>query len=103
MPPCGGRCLPVREDLSGDLPVHAGAAAIRWRSAGAQVAVVVGAEVVVARGGFSADEIVGATCGRTSGSSALSACPRPSCGDVGEGLVTAASALRSSLLLFSRP
>jgi hypothetical protein len=27
-PPRGGRCLPVREDLSGDLPVHAGAAAI---------------------------------------------------------------------------
>jgi hypothetical protein len=34
---------------------------------------------------------------------ALIACPRPSSGDVGEGLVTAASALRSSLLLFSRP
>jgi hypothetical protein len=28
MPPCGGRCLPVREDLSGDLSVQAGAAAI---------------------------------------------------------------------------
>jgi hypothetical protein len=51
----------------------------------------------------SADEIVGATCGWTSGSLALMACPRPSCGDVGEGLFTAASALRSSLLLFSRP
>jgi hypothetical protein len=38
-----------------------------------------------------------------SDSSALTACPRPSCGDVGEGLFTAASALRSSLLLFSRP
>jgi hypothetical protein len=34
----------------------------RWRSAGVQVAAV-GAEVVVARGGFSADEIVGATRG----------------------------------------
>jgi hypothetical protein len=56
-------------------------------------------EVVVARGGFSADEIVGATCGRTSGSLALMACPRPLSGDVGEGLATAASALRSSLLL----
>ena len=83
--------------------MQAGAAAIRWRSAGAQVAAVVGAEVVVARGGFSADETVGATCGRTSGSLALMACPRPSCGDVGEGLFTAAFALRSSLLLFSRP
>jgi hypothetical protein len=62
----------------------------RWCSAGAQVAAVVGVEVVVARGGFSAYEIVGATCGRTSGSLALIACPRPSSGDVGEGLVTAA-------------
>jgi hypothetical protein len=83
--------------------VQAEAAAIRWRSANAQVATVIGAEVVVARGGFSADETVGATRGQTSGSLALIACPRPSSGDVGEGLVTAASALRSSLLLFSRP
>jgi hypothetical protein len=41
--------------------------------------------------------------GLTSGSSALIACPRPSSGDAGEGLVAAASALRSSLLLFSHP
>jgi hypothetical protein len=33
----------------------------------------------------------------------LIACPRPSCGDVGEGLFTAVFALRSSLLLLSRP
>jgi hypothetical protein len=79
--------------------VQAGAAAIRWRSAGAQVAAVVGAEVVAAKEGFSADEIVSATCDRTSGSSALTACPHPSCGDVGEGLPTTAFALRSSLLL----
>jgi hypothetical protein len=39
----------------------------------------------------------------TSGSTALVACPRPSSGVVGEGLVAAASALRSSLLLFGRP
>jgi hypothetical protein len=102
-PPRGGRCLPVREDLSGDLPVQAGVAAIHWRSSGAQVVVVVGAEVVVARGGFSADETVGATRGQTSGSLALIACPCPSSGDVGEGLLTSAFALRSSLLLFSRP
>jgi hypothetical protein len=102
-PPCGGRCLPVRENLSGDLPVQARAAAIRWRSAGAQVAAVVGVEVVVARGGFSADETIGATHGQTSGSLALTACPRPSCGDVGEDLPRAAFALRSSMLLFSRP
>jgi hypothetical protein len=37
---------------------------------------------------------------RASGSLALIACPRPSGGDVGEELVAAASALRSSLLLF---
>jgi hypothetical protein len=58
---------------------------------------------VVARGGFSVDEAVGATRGQTSGSLALTACPRPSCGDVGEGLPAAAFVLRSSLLLFSRP
>jgi hypothetical protein len=89
-PPHGGRCLPVCEDLSGDLPVQAGAAAIRRCGAGAQVAAVIGAEVVVAREGFSADETVGATCGRTSGSLVLMACPRPSCGGMGEGLFTAA-------------
>jgi hypothetical protein len=38
-----------------------------------------------------------------SDSSALMACPRPSCGDMGKDLFTAASVLRSSLLLFSRP
>jgi hypothetical protein len=38
-----------------------------------------------------------------SDSSALMACPRPSCGDVGEGPFTAVSVLRLSLLLFSRP
>jgi hypothetical protein len=103
MPSRGGWCLPVREDLSGDLPVQAGAAAIRWCSAGAQVASIIGAEVVVARGGFSADETVGATRGQTSSSLALIACPRPLSGDAGEGLVTTTSALRSSLLLFSRP
>jgi hypothetical protein len=52
--------------------------------------------------GFFADEIVGATHGLTSNSTALEACPRPSSGDVGEGLMAAASALRSSLLLFGR-
>jgi hypothetical protein len=42
--------------------VRAGVAAIRWRSVGAQVAAVVGAEVVATGEGFSADEPVGATC-----------------------------------------
>jgi hypothetical protein len=91
------------DDGSEDLPVRFGAAGARWCGVGGQVAAVVGAEVVVAREGFSADKTVGATCGRTSGSSALAACPRPSSGDTGEGLVAAASALRSSLLLFSCP
>jgi hypothetical protein len=101
-PPTAAR--PIREDLSGDLPVQAGPAAIRCCGVGAQVATVVGAEVVVAIGEVvSTDEIVNATCGRISGSSALTACPRPSCGDVGAGLFTAASVLRSSLLLFSHP
>jgi hypothetical protein len=53
--------------------------------------------------GFSTDETVGASRGLTSGSTALVACPRPSSGVVGEGLVAAASALRSMLLLFGRP
>jgi hypothetical protein len=102
-PPRGGRGLPVREDLSGDLPAQAGASAIRRRGAGAQVAAVVGAEVVAAEEGFSTDETISASYGRTPGSLALMACPRPSSGDAGEVLVTAASTLRSSLLLFSRP
>jgi hypothetical protein len=41
--------------------------------------------------------------GLTSDSLALIACPHPSSRDAGEGLVAVASALRSSLLLFSRP
>ena len=75
---------------------------LEWGSAGGQVAVVVGAEVVAAGEGFSADETVSATRGPTSGSLALIACHHPSSGDAGEGLVAAASAPRSSLLLFSR-
>jgi hypothetical protein len=76
---------------------------LEWGSAGGQVAVVVGAEVVAAGESFSANETVGAPRGLTSGSLALIACPRTSSGDAGEGLVAAASALRSSLLLLSRP
>jgi hypothetical protein len=53
--------------------------------------------------GFFADEIAGVTRGLTSDSTALVACPRPSSGVVGEGLVTVTSTLRSSLLLFGRP
>jgi hypothetical protein len=68
------------EDGSEDLLVRAGAAAIRRCGIGAQVAAVVGAEVVAAtaEGVASADETISATCGRTSGSLALMACSRPS-------------------------
>jgi hypothetical protein len=90
------------EDESEDLPVRFGAAGARWCGVGGQVDAAVGAEVVVAGESFSAGETVSATCGPTSGSLALIACPRPSSGDVGEGLIAAASALRSSLLLFGR-
>jgi hypothetical protein len=91
------------ENGSEDLPVRFGAASARWCGVGGQVAAVVGAEMVAAVEGFSADDTVGTTRGQTSGSLALIACPSPSSGDVGEGLVTAASTLRSSLLLFSHP
>jgi hypothetical protein len=42
--------------------VRFGATAAPWRGVGGQVAAVVGAEVVAAREGFSADETVSATC-----------------------------------------
>jgi hypothetical protein len=93
----------LRHDAFARRSVLAHPGGLEWGSAGGQVAVVVGAEVVAAGEGFSADETVSATRGPTSGSLALIACPRPSSGDTGEGLVAAASALRSSLLLFSRP
>jgi hypothetical protein len=79
-----------------------GAAGARWDGAGGQVAAIVGAEVVAAREGFSTEEIIGATCGRTSSSSALVACPHALCGDVGEGPPAAAFALRLSLQLSCR-
>jgi hypothetical protein len=93
----------LRHDASMRRLVPACPRGLEWESAGGQVAAVAGAEVVEAGEGFSADETVGATRGLTSGSLALIACPRPSSGDAGEGLVATASALRSSLLLFSRP
>jgi hypothetical protein len=91
------------EDGSEDLPVRFGAIGARWCGVGGQVTAVIDVEVVAAGEGFSADEIVGATYGRTSNSSALAACPRPSCGDVGEGPPAAAFALRPSLQLSCRP
>jgi hypothetical protein len=91
----------LRHDASARRSVLARPGGLEWGSAGGQVAAVVGAEVVAAGEVFSADETVSATRGPTSGSLALIACPRPSSGDAGEGLVAAVSALRSSLLLFS--
>jgi hypothetical protein len=91
------------EDGSEDLLVRFGAPGARWCGVGGQVDAAVGAEVVAAGESFSADETVSATHGPTSGSLALIACPHPSSGDMGEGLIAAASALRSSLVLFGRP
>jgi hypothetical protein len=50
------------EDGSEDLQVRFGAAGARWCGAGGQVDAAVGAEVVAAGEGFSADEIVSVTC-----------------------------------------
>jgi hypothetical protein len=101
---CSWAVLPsLRYDASARRSVLACPRGLEWGSAGGQVADVVDAEVVAAGEGFPADETVNATRGPTSSSLALIACPRPSSGDAGEGLVAAASALRSSLLLFSRP
>jgi hypothetical protein len=77
---------------------------LEWGSAGGQVAAVVGAEVVAAGEGFSANAPGAPPPPRTDlrlfGFDSLSS---PPSGDAGEGFVVAASALRSSLLLFSRP
>jgi hypothetical protein len=89
------------EGRSEDLPVRFGAPGARWCGFGGQVDAAVGAEAVAAgEVGFSADKTVSATRDPTSSSLVLTACPRPSSGGVGEELVTTASALRSSLLLF---
>jgi hypothetical protein len=50
------------EDGSEDLSVRFGVAGARWCGSGGQVDAAVGAKVVAAREGFSADEIVGAIC-----------------------------------------
>jgi hypothetical protein len=50
------------ENGSEDLPVRFGAADTRWCGVGGQVAAVVGAEVVAAGEGFSADDTVNAIC-----------------------------------------
>jgi hypothetical protein len=50
------------EDGGEDLLVRFGVAGARWCGVGGQVDAAVGAEVVVAREDFSADELVGAIC-----------------------------------------
>jgi hypothetical protein len=80
----------VREDSSGDLPVGRRllSSVLRWRRL-KKSSSPTGSPPPFAL--------------RASGSLALIACPRPSSGDVGEGIVAAASALRPSLLQFGHP
>jgi hypothetical protein len=100
---CSWVVLPsLRHNASARRSVLARPGGLEWGSASGQVAAVVGTVVVAAGEGFSADETVSAIRRPTSGSLDLIACPRPSSEDAGEGLVAAASALRSLLLLFSR-
>jgi hypothetical protein len=83
----GGRCSPVREDSSGDLPVGRWLPSLTlrwWRLKKSSLPTRSPPPSAL----------------RASGSLALIACPHPSSGDVGEELVAAASSLRSSLLLF---
>jgi hypothetical protein len=80
----------VREDASGDLPVGRRllSLVLRWRRL---------------KKSSSSMGSPPQSALRASGSLALIACPRPSSGDVGEGIVAAASALRPSLLQFGHP
>jgi hypothetical protein len=93
---CSGAVLPlprygasalVREDPSGDLPVGEWlpSSALRWWRL---------------KKSSSPTGSPPPSALRASGSLALIACPHPSSGDVGEGLVAAASVLRPSLLQF---
>jgi hypothetical protein len=100
---CSWAVLPLlRHDAFARWSVLAHSGGLEWGSAGGQVTTVVGAEVVAAGEVLVADEIAATVRAPGLGSLALIACPRPSSGDVGEGLIAAASALRSSLLLFGR-
>jgi hypothetical protein len=83
----GGWCSPVWEDPTGDLPVG------RWLPSSTLRWWWLKKSSLPTRSPPP-------SALRASGSLALIACPRPSSGDVGEELVAAASALRSSLLLF---
>jgi hypothetical protein len=101
---CSWAVLPLlRHDAFARRSVLARPEGLEWGSAGEQAAAVVDAEVVAAGEVLVADEIATAIRALGLDSLALIACPRPSSGDVGEGLIATASALRSSLLLFGRP
>jgi hypothetical protein len=103
-PSCSWAVLPLlRHDTFVRRSVLARPGGLEWGSAGGQAAAIVGAEVVAAGEVLVADEIASVVHAPGLGSLALIACPCPSSGDVGEGFIAAASALRSSLLLFGRP
>jgi hypothetical protein len=91
------------EDGSEDLPVRFGAAGARWCGVGGQVDDAVGAEVVAAGEGFSADDTVNATCApglRLFGFNGWFLSPAR---DVNEGLPAVTFALGPSLLLQRLP
>jgi hypothetical protein len=100
------------EDGSEDLPVRVGAAGAHWCGVGGQVDVAVGAKVVAAREGFSADEIVGVTCApgfRLFGFNGLFSSPargherEPSSGSVRPGTIAAAAEVASESPGVCRP
>jgi hypothetical protein len=93
----------LRYDASARRLVLARPGGSEWGSAGGQMAAVVGAEVVALKKSSSPTGSPPPCALRASGSLALISCPHPSSGDVGEGLIAAASALRPSLLLFGHP
>jgi hypothetical protein len=91
------------EDGSEDLPMRFGVAGARWCGVGGQVDAAVGAEVVAAREGFSADDTVNATRApglQLFGFNGWFSSPMR---DVNEGLPAVTFVLRPSLLLQRLP
>jgi hypothetical protein len=100
---CSWAVLPVlRHDASMRRSMLAHPGGLEWGSAGGQVAVVVVLRWWQLEKSSSPTRSSAPPALRASGSLALIACPRPLSGGVGKNLVAAASALRSSLLLFGR-
>jgi hypothetical protein len=101
---CSWAVLPLlRHDAFARRSVLACPGGPEWGSAGGQMAAVVDAEVVAAEEVLVADEIAATICASGLWLFGFDSLSSPSRGDMGEGLVAAASALRSSLLLFGRP